>query len=82
MLDIIADTWQSKRDCQSSNDTKYKVGHPYFGHLAILATVIVDTSEKNDAIRSLLDASQKWQLYVAPYLDDYNLQMISVSTIQ
>lgn len=86
LLEVIGEAWQSRSSPSTPSPSQSHFdrnnNNSYFGHLAILATVIVDTSDKNASISNLVNQCEKWKLYVAPNLDDYNLQMISVSTIQ
>jgi len=82
LLDQIGNVWEDYMNNKRSNySSGGKKVNSYFGHFAILATIIIDTSEKLASITELMDKSDKWKKFTAPNLDQYNLQMISISTI-
>jgi len=79
LLDQIGSVWEDSINKQNGKPGKV---NSYFGHFAILATILLDTSEKLESVSELISKSEKWNNFTAPNLDQYNLQMISISTIK
>lgn len=63
------------------NDRTIVPPESYFGHFAILATAVIDASEKFTSVAEIMGNSAKWHTYTAPNIDEYNLQMINVTTM-
>jgi hypothetical protein len=77
LIDRIASLWEA----YVKNNRATVPPESYFGHFAILATAITDASEKFASVTSILCRSSKWNTYTAPNIDQYNLEMINVTTI-
>lgn len=52
----------------------------FFGHVAILTNMIIESVEEKPSLNELIEISEEWKQYTEPYLDEYNLLMVESTT--